>query len=83
MRISQFIGLLLTASVNAVPITDSDLTARGGVGQVLAPGEMLLIKGDTSKCCLLLVIPFSHLWQCRPGQVFLSVGTGYWQGVEL
>ncbi|GJC80686.1 hypothetical protein ColLi_03524 [Colletotrichum liriopes] len=46
MKASQFIGLLFTATANAVPITEGDLIARGGLAQALAPGEMLLVNGE-------------------------------------
>lgn len=46
MKTSQFIGLLFTAAAGAVPITEGDLIARGGLAQALAPGEMLLVNGE-------------------------------------
>ncbi|OLN81704.1 hypothetical protein CCHL11_06935 [Colletotrichum chlorophyti] len=48
MHLSQFTVFVLAAAsaANAVPITASELMARGGPANVLAPGEMLLVNGD-------------------------------------
>ncbi|GKT59305.1 hypothetical protein ColTof4_12404 [Colletotrichum tofieldiae] len=46
MKSLQLLGLFLVAVTNAVPITDSELIARGGPAGALADGEMLLVNGD-------------------------------------
>ncbi|KZL81685.1 hypothetical protein CI238_12473 [Colletotrichum incanum] len=46
MKSPQLFGLLLVAAVNAVPITENELTARGDPVGALADGEKLLVNGD-------------------------------------